>query len=182
MLGHGGGGRRTRSCFEIPRASLGIWKMMPRIREVLRGGRSWLNDAEEARAQRSASMDPDTRRDPSWASSISLIRSASRPPGFRNARHPLFLARPLLFIPRLILFTIASEEDPSSLSRVRGLKHEADTRWRDEDFGWAENELVEWIIDEEDWSSHGSELISLRWNLQVILIRVIRKSNLYNFG
>lgn len=111
MLGHGGGGRRTRSCFGIPRASLGIWKMMPRIREVLRGGRSWLNDAEEARAQRSASMDPDTRRDPSWASSISLIRSASRPPGFRNARHPLFLATPLLFIPRLILFTIASEED-----------------------------------------------------------------------
>lgn len=37
MLGHGGGGRRTRSCFGIPRASLGIWKMMPRIREVLRG-------------------------------------------------------------------------------------------------------------------------------------------------
>lgn len=121
MLGHGGGGRRTRSCFGIPRASLGIWKMMPRIREVLRGGRSWLNDAEEARAQRreSASMDPDTRRDPSWASSISLIRSASRPPGFRNARHPLFLATPLLFIPRLILFTIASEEDPPSLSRIR---------------------------------------------------------------
>lgn len=119
-------------------------------------------------------MDPDTRRrDPSWASSIPLIRSASRPPGFRNARHPLFLARPLLFTPpaqRLTLFPIVGEEDtlPPSLlpSRVRGLKHEA------EDEGMKilgmENEpgvfpvnLEGWIIDKRLIFS-GSELVSIR--------------------
>lgn len=120
ILGHGRRGRGTRSGIGIPRASLGIWKMMPRIRIRSSEGRSWLNDEEEARAQRreSASMDPDTRRDPSWASSISLIRSASRPPGFRNARHPLFLARPLLFIPlpRTTSYTVHHRERRRSTS------------------------------------------------------------------
>lgn len=108
-------------------------------------------------------MDPDTRRrDPSWASSIPLIRSASRPPGFRNARHPLFLARPLLFTPppprahRLTLFSIVGEEDtlppflPSlacSRSKARGWRR------RDEDSGDGERT---WSVSCKLWRGGSS--------------------------
>lgn len=80
----------------IPRASSGIWKTMPRIREGRRVGvakrRRKCGPRKEGTS--CASM-AQTQRGP--ASSISLIRSPRRPPGFRNARHPLLLARPTLY-------------------------------------------------------------------------------------
>lgn len=122
-------------------------------------------------------MDPDTRRDPSWASSISLIRSASRPPGFRNARHPLFLARPLLFTPPPPSYTVHHRERRRSpyplpsLSRIRGLKHEADTRWRRRWRFWGRRTILEFVSRKRgrsgssmrSWFLPESNLVSIRY-------------------